>query len=125
MSQRSAGLAPALPLTPEQVERLTELRLLHGFAASLLFLWRAQSDPAVVVRFVGWATPGLPKAVREELRREVALVRAEGPPIWTCAAMLQAATHWYAGLRLPQTRMELWSGPPVCERRRLPTPVDD
>lgn len=115
--ERSAGVAPLLPLAPIQAERVAELRLAHAFAALLLFHWRGRVDPAIGAR-VSWALPALSKAQRRELSEDIELYESEGGDDCTSPAMLEAATRWFVGLRLPGTRLELWSGPPVHEHRQ-------
>jgi len=125
--EKSAGIAPPLPPAPVQAEWIAELRLIHGFAASLLFFWRARIDPAVLGRFAAWSAPGLNKKLRQELAQADDLAEAASEVPYASPGILEAATRWYVGLRLPRTRLELWSGPPIRERHRHddPHPVSD
>lgn len=116
--ERSAGIAPVLPLAPIQAERIAELQLIQGFATALLFLWSARTDPTIVTRFASWAAPSLPKEVRREASDTANLAEVEVLASSGSAVMLRVATRWYCSLQLPTTRQELWSGPPLLERRR-------
>jgi hypothetical protein len=104
-----------MPLAPVQAQRTAELRLAYGFATALLLHWRSRTDTAIVGRFAGWAAPGLSQSLRREVAEAVELDLTEGSTqALVSTAMLEAATRWYVGLRLPRTRLELWSGPPLA-----------
>jgi hypothetical protein len=118
--ERSTVLAPSDPLAKVQIERLTELTLANGVAVSVLFYWRASVDPAIISRAADWVSPGvIPKKARQEMAEGRVMARVERHAISAPTTMLQAATRWYTGLRLPRTSFELWSGPPLEDRQAL------
>jgi len=115
--EKSAGAPPLLPLAAVQAQRLRELQLASGFSVLVVAFWRLMVDPELISQVADSVAPALPKRSRRELAATARLAANEGgcePPV----AMLCAATSWYARLRLPRTRLELWSGPPLCERQR-------
>lgn len=109
--------APPLPLSSVQAQRLGELWLLHCFTGTLWLHWRTRLDALGTLRMV--AAVGGP-AVSKKDAAEVLESNEEGDEDdgLPTTAMLLAANRWYAGLRLPRTRLQLWSGPPVRERAR-------
>jgi hypothetical protein len=113
--EKPTPTAPPSLLTPLQGERLSELLLAHSFAVSFLFFWHARTDPVVVERFASWVAPGLSQIARRQAREQFNPAKGEDHDTADSPAILEAATRWYISLRLPATRSELWSGPPIDE----------
>lgn len=126
VSRRSVVLAPTDPLATVQIERLTELILASGVAASLLFYWCASVDPTIVSSAAKFGSPTIPKKLRQELAEDGVIGGVERhAAVSTPTAIVRAATRWYTGLRLPRTTFELWSGPPLEDRQRRADAADD
>jgi hypothetical protein len=107
---------PPRLLSPFQRERSEEAWLVYCFMGTLLLHWRARVDAAGTLEMavdIGGAAIS---------RKEADVVLAEDhqagdrPGDRSSTAILDAATRWLTGLRVPVSERDLLSGPPIRER---------
>lgn len=107
---------------PHRAQRYDELALIHILLGNLQYLWALNRDPATTMAAVIRSSDRrLSKRQRQAAITELSAAIELGPDgaDVEMVPLFLAATSWICSLGLPASESELWTGPPLFQRRRL------